>query len=262
MTRTYLFMVGLLALLATGCLRMSTTLVVAEDGSGTGEIVMALDAAAFAELAAEDDSGLGAEELAELDPDQLCTMFDEEVPADDFPSTATVSDYSEDGFCGQRFEFTFADEAELVSVLGGMGDGGDAVTDGFKLRQEGNDWIFVLPLDQDIFAGGGDADLVQMAFLAQMEVVYQITLPGEAVDGENNADTVDGGTFTWDLDLTSPPDQLLARTTPSSGGRSVLVLVAAVIVVAVVGAAGLFVLGRSRRSATIATVPATPATDL
>ena len=247
-------MVGVLALLTAGCIRSTSTLVVHDDGSGTGDVVIAVDPEALS-AQADQTAGFLAAQVAAADAEQICTLFVEAAVPAALPPTATINNYDEDGFCGRRIQFTFADEAGLISALTTLGGDQAATANDIVLRQEQGDWIFEAPLVGVTGAIEDVADSFSLpqpllsAALGQADVTYVVTLPGEAVDGAHNADAVDGGTFTWNVDLTDPPEQLLARTSPSAGGGSLLPLILlAVVVTALAGAAGLVVVNRNRQA--------------
>ncbi|MEL7207878.1 MAG: hypothetical protein AAGK32_06535, partial [Actinomycetota bacterium] len=212
-------------LLLSGCLRSATTVEVDESGGGTATVVLAIDPVRTAELAAE-TGGLAASTLSAADNAQLCEQFRQLALPANLPPSATVVDYDADGLCGHQIEFTFADGDELAQTLDQVTGGQAGDLDRFVLAPEGDDWLFTAPL-------GGLSTALQSAAstfppavvdtaLDNTAVSYELTLPGTAVEGANNANEVDGGTFRWNVDAANPPDTLMARSTVAGGGSSLL----------------------------------------
>ncbi|MEM8926008.1 MAG: hypothetical protein AAGD35_21085 [Actinomycetota bacterium] len=247
--RMIALLVASLALLP-GCLRVTVTMVVDDTGGGDATVILAVDPATTIELAAN-AGGVAGQTLSDADEEEVCATFRELTRPADLPATATITDYDEAGFCGSLIEFAFADAAELESALASVLGADDA--GGIVLAPEGEEWRFTAPLDS-LFGALNDAtstfpEPLVNAALANTDISFTLTLPGEAVEGANNADEVTGGTFRWNIDPTNPPAALEARSTTAGGGGGDLlgwmliglgVLLAAALV-------GFLLLRRSRR---------------
>jgi hypothetical protein len=237
------------AFAGTGCIRSTTDLVVEEDGSGSVDIVLAVDPSAITEA---DPSALppGLEALVGGDSEEICQQVEEETAGAGVPEGAVVTAYDEDGFCGSRIKFDFGSAEELGNSL--QGTVGDETTSAseFVLRQEEDGWLFRAPLTvalpQD---GAGLPPAMVQAVLSDAVITYRVTLPGEAVAGEHNATSVDGGVFFWDIDLGAPPDLLMARTTERAspaGGLLLPIVIGGAVLAALAAAA--YGLARRRSS--------------
>ena len=87
-----------LALVATGCIRFEGNITVADDGTGTVDVISALDPGALG--SAFEDFGLPEEETGS--PEDLCAEFGSETDPASLPEGAQVNPYTEDGFCPAR----------------------------------------------------------------------------------------------------------------------------------------------------------------
>lgn len=260
---TTLLRTALLAsiLLLSGCLRSTTTVRVDDSGGGEATVILAVDPARTAELAAE-TGGLAATTLSDTNTAQLCEQFRQLALPSDLPPTATVVDYDADGLCGHQIDFTFVDGDELARTLDRATGGQAGDLESFVLAPEGDDWVFAAPLGGlnsalQSAASSFPPAVVQTA-LDNTAVSYELTLPGSAVEGANNADEVDGATFRWNVDAANPPEVLMARSTVDGGGLGgpgllLWALVGLALVAAIGGGAVLL----SRRGGGDALVPAT-----
>ncbi len=206
----------LVALLATACIKVDYEITVEDDGSGSLDGLLAINVEAFA--------GMG-EMFGEAgqDTDALCDEF---RTGAGLPENLEVTEYEEDGFCGVRFSGTWAAGDDPAAQIGALlaGDTEDGGADGevTLVKDAAGGWRFEAPFDSEGLtaeAGAGDLeDLGGMAdqFLADASFRFVITLPGRPVEGQNNATSVDGNTFEWDIDFAAPPDRLFAQTEPGS----------------------------------------------
>jgi hypothetical protein len=240
MSRRLLVLAVATASLGTGCIRATTDLVVNDDGSGTVDIVAAIDAG---QIAGQDEAGLLGP-LAGADEEQLCQQFETQVTPDSLPEGTEVDHYEQDGFCGSRIRFGFESTEELTGSLEAV-DGNNLAGE-LVLEPDGDGWRFqsplISPIDPDDL---GIAPAMLGPFLNSVDVRYQATLPGEA-SNDHNATSVSGGTFEWVIDVRDPPEQLRARTTamgPAAGGLAVPIAVGAA-AVAAVGAGALMMTRR------------------
>ncbi|MDE2765598.1 MAG: hypothetical protein OXI25_04095 [Chloroflexota bacterium] len=220
----------------TGCFRIELAIRVHEDGSGVADIVLAIE-----------DSFL---RLAGAEPTDFADSPDPETLA----PGATLEEYRQDGFTGQRVSFEVPDMEQLPQALAeALGDDSEAVLSGLELVRDGEGWRFSLPpapLGEQTASGLGGADSLEQlgSLLESASYVVRLALPGEVTD--HNADRVEGDELVWELDLISTePRALSARSQPPGGSSDWAILAigiggAAALITAVVLLARL-----SRRSA-------------
>lgn len=248
---------ALIALLATGCIRVEGNITINDDGTGTVELLNALDTESV--LGALADFDLPESEVGGTD--ELCEDFSvDQQDTSDFPPGAQVVPYEEDGFCGTRVTFDLAASTDHSAALGGV-FGGETV----RLFKEGENWIFETSLDLDDAMGdteGIPPGLVDTLFEGA-SFTFVVDLPGRAIDGQNNATSVGSdGRFEWDIDLLNPPTRLFAQTEPGSGGGDGggggglgLILIIVAIVVLVAAGAWWFLTQRKKDSSGPSTPP-------
>jgi hypothetical protein len=209
------------ALAAVGCLRSTTTIEVAGEGSGQVEMEVAVDAQAVVDQAGQ---GLPLPDaLAPQDTAAVCDLVAEATGELRLPADAATEGFEDGGQCGQRISFAFADPVQLTEILETL-SGRDAPEP--ILRQDGSRWLFASPVIRPLDLPLGQQDLLMDSFAGRQEVRYEVTLPGRS-DGENNADSVDGGTFTWELSGDDPRTRLQAQTDVNAGGGPPLLVVLA-----------------------------------
>ena len=218
---TMLLAVSLFAM--TGCIRLELGMVVNEDGSGVLNTLVAV-----------------SDTLTQT----LGTSAEDVLDTSDLPMGSTVTEYQADGYTGFSIATTFADSAELDSLLG------DSFTDvgspTVSLEQDEADWRFamVVPPFADQAGGGVPAGLLDDAWFR-----IRVTLPGEIT--EHNADLVEEGSLVWELDLAGTSSrELTANSTvaeESSGIDGALIFVLLVLLAFLAAA---WVLVRRRGAAT------------
>lgn len=234
------------AVVLTGCYRVNVSIEVDDDGSGELTMLMAVDPDAFEELlgpmgeAFGDADEFSREELCS--PDALSESFG--APTGDM----TVEPYDEDGYCGEIRTVEFDDVATVDSSMGEVSgdDGSFAIVelDDGGWRFEATD-VSAAPAEGDLENEFVDPDVFE-ALLGGAEFEFEVTLPGRPV--EHNASSVDGNTFTWEIDLADPVTELYAETepgTPGGSSSSWIWIVVVLVAVAAAVAAG-FVLMRRR----------------
>jgi hypothetical protein len=210
-----LFVVAAVTVLCTGCLRLNVDVEVRGDGSGSATIIQAFDLDTLEGFAPP-------EELDQLtDPDAL-------IPAD-LPEGIEAEVYDQDGYLGVRFSTTFDDPAQLEARLAGLSaavdqslettGGGTGGAGGQLIVEETADgWRFEAP---GVASGeASNTGEIPPFLLDGFDIRYTVALPGEAVD--QNADEVDGSTFTWVLAIDDERTTLFAETegsgAPGGGG--------------------------------------------
>jgi hypothetical protein len=241
--------VVLLMLLATGCFRVDAKIEVGDDGAGSINLLSALDTDAvtsalgdFGDLAGE---GADAADLGLGSPQELCDSFSADFnDTSTLPEGAQVTPYDEDGFCGSRISVQLPPSTNHDAVVTDIFDSPS------ELHKEGENWVFSSTFDVgDITAETGDAPpFLVDALFGEASFTVSVKLPGRPIEGQNNATSVDGNTFSWDIDLFSPPDRLFAQTepgSPSSGGSNGL-LIGLVIAAILVAAALAWILLKKR----------------
>lgn len=227
-TRLVLLLVAT-ALAATGCLDPDVELRVDGDGSGVVVAELLLDPGAAAVLRDVD--------VAALLQDQVERAGDVEFER-----------ITRSGLQGFRLEVPFEDYRDLQSVLvGGVDVSGVRIQlfSSFDLQRSDTDggWTLeamLLPFGEilgsasgpDLPPGVNDLFAAAGAEVAGTDLSLSVALPGEVVD--SNADSVDGGAATWQLERFGGSRSLRMRTKPAEfptplhlllGGAGLAVLV-------------------------------------
>lgn len=248
----------LLALTATGCLQSTATVVVAEDGSGTADLEVAVDPRSVLDQLGAVPLPLPAA-VVPTDAPGVCASVSQAVSLS-VPPGATHEPFDEGDRCGERIHLTFADPAQLTIAFNAFsGANEDEI-----LTRSDDRWLFDAPVVEPIDLAPRPASVppaVIDQIRAQRTLTYVVTLPGSAV-ADTTADRVQGGTFTWQIAPQDPRRRLVAVTATEgggSGGGLPLVPLGA-------GAAGLVALGgltlvwRARRRPSATTAPPFAAT--
>ncbi len=233
-------LVGLLVLLLSGCFKIDFKITVEDDGSGSIEGLLALDANAAAEFG----SAFDLEGADVPSREELCNEF---LSDSDVPTEATTEPYNEGDFCGVRFSQDFtADEMDQVLAESFQDEGGE-----FVIRRDGDGWRFDAALSDDAGAG---SEFFPDELFSDAEFKIRVKLPGRQV--EHNADFIESdGTMVWEIDPFNPGPDLMARTEPGAtitgsgggdDGGSNTVLIVVLVLAALALAAGGFWWWRSR----------------
>ena len=223
----------LLTLVLSSCtIRLDVGLVVNEDESGTFAVFVGLD-----------------DDLRDLIEQGGGEGLDITEQISDVPEGWSVEEVTEDGFEGVRVSTDYSDFDDLEAKLAEMnegsdgGMGGDLLSD-FNITHEGDTYEFVADVSnvdegltgaldesggEDLLSGLDASSLIGDLF----EIRFQLTLPGEI--GAHNADTVNGNTLVWNLDVTEASGTLEATSTVGGGSSALLLGGAAVAAVVVVG---------------------------
>lgn len=204
--RAVLSLLAAVAVLA-GCYRTDMAIHVDDDGSGSFEIVFAIDREAWERFGG---SGLlFDEETGEDFGDDPCGQIRAQIEssAEEVPAGTEVKPYEQDGFCGvqMRGEFSSIDQLDELLI-----DADDGTFSTFTLERDGDAWVFEAePLPtEDAGEMVGFEELMQGA-----SNVFRLRLPGRQVD--HNADRIDDdGTLIWNLGVTGETRTLRARTEP------------------------------------------------
>lgn len=203
------------AVALTGCMRMQINLDLHSDDTVSGSMVLAVQ------------EGIG-ETFGMSDEDVLA-----QITADGGPDIegATVEDYNEDGFVGQKYTF----EGEPLE-----GIGSEVGTDTFTITREGDTFVVDGPFDT------GEEDTSQ---LAGADLTFSVTFPGEVT--EHNG-TLEGTTVTWDL--LDAPESLHAvggATEGSSFPVWIIIVIAVVVMLGLIAVVG-FLAWNARKKAVAA----------
>lgn len=233
-------LLSVVALLASGCIRLNVDIEVNEDGSGTASIIQAFNVKALSDFAGEDA-------IAVLeDPETL-------IPTD-LPDGVEAEVYDQDGFTGLRFTTEFGDLAEMEENLAALqaataeslqntGATAEAQEEGLTIERTEEGWLFESP---GLSSGTTDTEDIPDALLEGFELRYSVTLHGETVD--HNADEVDGATYTWDLAIDDDRETLFAETKVSKGiGAPPFIVGGAVLGLVLLAALGFALASRSKK---------------
>jgi len=249
--------VVLLVVMLTSCLKYDGTITIRDDGSGTVDLLTAIDPSAFEALG---EFGDLASELGTAD--EICQDFSTELgDTSALPVGATVAPFNEDGFCGTRVSYPLAASLDHSDALS------DALDDSTRIYKQGDNWIFESNFSTEEITG--EADDFGQEFAADLfedaSFVITVDLPGRAIEGGSNATKVGAdGKFTWEIDLLNPPTELFAQTEPGSGGGSgggISPLLIALIVAALAGAGALAWFMKQRSVSPTAAAPQRAAID-
>lgn len=208
---------ALLAVVAGGCVEAAWDITVHDDGSGSFEWRYTFDDAA---VPFDADEGAGGADGEALTPHAACEQFlrrfDGAGPVR--PRVAAVATEVEarhsDGVCSYVARITWsADESD--DVLASL-----SVNHGPEIRRiTGGGWSFDLEtrfVDEYLAAGG---PLFEAVGDLHPAFTLSLTLPGTLV--ESNADTTDGSTHIWVIDLADVegiPTVLHAESATAGGG--------------------------------------------
>jgi hypothetical protein len=248
-------MLMLLVLGLSACtIRFDIGMDVKEDESGSFAVFIGLD-----EEMRDLMSQFGGEDVSLMD------QFTGEIP-----EGFDVEEYSEDGFEGVRLSATFNSIDELNSKLAASGSdqGGAVGTDlvsNFSLTHDGDEFRFQADLtgvDQTLTDAIGEAGGEELmpgfgpdALSEVFDARFRLTLPGTIQD--NNADSVNGNTLTWNIVVGDTRDALQAVSSTAGGTSPLLIGGVAVVAAALIGG-GVAVSRRKKKSAVDA-INSTPA---
>ena len=145
----------------------------------------------------------------------------------------------------------FADLEELTQIMSEGTISKIAPMDEFYITQDdgffGTKTVFSTSLDPDKIMSEtqeGSSSLPADLLEKVLAIQYRLTLPGEI--GDNNADTRDGNTLTWNVGFSGKTD-MYAESTVTSWGAIIGVIVGAIVVAALIALAVILILRRRRR---------------
>lgn len=213
-----LLLVALLGLLMAGCtMRGWVSIDVADDGSGTFEVIMAFDEELRALIESE-----SPEPIDWTDPSTHSGEGPFSDMVSELPDGATVEPYSEEGFEGIRVRFQFSSLEELEGILD-ESEGGSEDAFPFQITSDGSG-RFQLTTHGDVFgeAGLGDDELgiVPPSMLESLfDLQVRVRLPGEIVS-TNAPETDESGLMIWKLDPTAGDPPRPEAVSQVTGGLS------------------------------------------
>ena len=197
-------------LILTSCMKVTMSLEVDKDGNGTmeGSFLFSKKLAQIAEMSGEDTG-------------DFCSQVTEDEMGVAPPEGADqVTLFEDDDWCGYSFIGTFQDFK--------VPDSEDEAAPSFTVA--GDEITFSMEMDMGELglgemagdSGSDDIDFEQMMAIFDIpepEFVIAVTLPGEVTD--HNADSIEGSTLTWNLDLMDDQESgSLSATANMSSGDS------------------------------------------
>ncbi len=228
-------------LIISGCMRVNIAINVESDGSGTygGEFAISK---AFSETFSDEEQDLSCNGLFEDGTFEV-------GPLSDLPLDAEIALFEDDDWCGYNFTASFSDFGVGVEE-----------EEGFPISENEGIVTFRIPANElfgDITEGldqGGDEDIDSAMLLKAFgipdpEFTISVTIDGESI--EHNANTVNGSTLIWKLDILNPEPNLepyaIVDTTASDSGSSG----APIVIIVIATLASLTLLGFLQKRLTI-----------
>lgn len=210
---------AVMVLALAGCFKLDMDLTVNSDDTLDGTVVFAID---------KDLSEMAGGQDSELDQGNL-------------PEGATVEDYDQDGFVGQKVTLDGVSMDELNTSFSGEGDTGGPGQ--WQLTHEGDEYRFTGDMDMTDLASSGSDELDMSAFMQGAELRVALTFPGEVTESNGK---VDGNTVVWEPKI-GEKNEMTAVAKESSGLSTwIIVGIAAAVVLLLLIAAGVVLLVRGR----------------
>jgi hypothetical protein len=201
-----------LAFVVAGCYRSQVALTVNEDGSGTLDVLLAIDPDLVQRAAAQ------AGQEVDLGPDPCARVQSTVTALDTLPEGTEAEPYTDGNYCGLQVTIPFEDGADLEQLL--LDSFGLGATDlpstfeEFGLERSGDGWRFDASVDAATGAVPGASLFGQYLEGASNRV--EVSLPGDVV--EHNGDRVEGGVVIWDLAPLGESRTMFASSDTSGGG--------------------------------------------
>jgi len=170
--------VAVLAFVLSGCMRMHVNVVLNEDNTVSGSMIMAVSDDAATQLG--------------MTPEEFLQSMDAESSA---PEGSTAKPYKKDGYTGQEFSF----DSQPLEEFGSAGDATGA--DEMSITREGDEFVVKGSLDMSD-TGMDDPEMendpatqaIMNSMLESFDIAFNFTFPGPV--SETNG-KVDGNTVTW-----------------------------------------------------------------
>jgi hypothetical protein len=214
----------LLALVSlSGCFKLDMDMEVNSDETIDGAVIVAVDK----ELA--DMAGAESE--------------DSDLTEEDVPEGATIEEYDEDGFVGQKVTFDGVSMDELNTSFTEEDESGGPSS--WSLTHEGGEYRFTGDMDLTEMAAEEDG-LDMGAFMSGAELRIAMTFPGEVT--ESNGE-VDGNTVVWEPEIGEANEMTAVAEEGSGLSAGLVAIIAGVAVALLLVVAGAFLVLRRRRGA-------------
>ena len=222
MRRTLALAASVLALLSlSGCFKLDMDFTVNSDDTLDGTVILAVN-----------------EELADMAEE------DSDLTAEDLPEGATIEDYDEDGFVGQKVTLDGVSMEELNESFSSEGDTGGPGE--WSLTHEGDEYRFTGDMDLTEMATTEEDGIDMGAFMQGAELRVALTFPGEIT--ETNGE-VEGNTVTWEPEIGEKNDMTAVAQEGSGLSAGLVAAVAGGAVVLLLVVAASVLLARRRRTA-------------
>ena len=199
MRRTLIVAATFTALVSlSGCFKLDMDMTVNSDDTLDGVVILALD-----------------KDLADMAEE------DSELTEDDLPEGATIEEYDEDGFVGQKVTLDDVSMTDLNEAFSSEGDTGGPGE--WSLTHEGDEYRFTGDMDLTEMAADEESDIDMGAFMAGAELRVAFTFPGEVTDTNGE---VDGNTVVWEPEIGEKNDMTAVAEEGSGLSTLVIALVA------------------------------------
>ena len=210
----------LIAVMLTGCMRVSVGIDIKEDGKADVSMLYAV---------ADELMNMGLEE----DEEPESTGLDEEEVKKLQEEGWTYSEYVEDGFSGYMIKKSGVEINAIGSEFSTAEDGTGLGSEDFVIKE--NDGVYTI--DWKVLSGDEASESTEYAEYFDMYKGYMnlvITLPEAAINSNASEVSEDGKTLTWNL-LTMGEDAAHVEfKLPSKGGSMMVVLIVAIVVIALI----------------------------
>lgn len=192
-------------LLLSGCFRVENVIEIDDDGSGSVELIVAIEP----ELAYEQLTGEQIFLGIGFDEDEACdSVIDGLENEADFPNDRDVQPWKSGDLCGIKMTWPLEPSLDHSEELA-EAFGADSV-----LMKVGDEWIFDITMEESRVDAFDTDDPSFERLIKDAKYIIDVTLPGDAVEGEHNATNQSGGNFIWDIDPSDATGRFFARTGP------------------------------------------------
>src|SRR5687768_9030608 len=149
----------------SGCFKLDMDMTVNSDDTLDGVVILAI-----------------SEDLADMAEE------DSDLAEEDLPEEATIEEYDEDGFVGQKVTLDGVSMADLNESFSSEGDTGGPGE--WSLTHEGDEYRFIGDMDLTELASGGEEDIDMGAFMQGAELRVALTFPGEVTETKDRKSVV------------------------------------------------------------------------
>lgn len=216
----------------SGCYRINTNVEIKNDKSGSIEYVIAIDKQAMSSMGNLGDSDDDDSSSSSIDVEQYKELKDSGWKVEEYSDKSSDHDWE-----GVKLIYEFKNIDDLVGdkkdALAFLNDDKPEIKNFFY--KEGDKYVANQVFDNSSSATGMEN------YKSMFDLKYTVKLPNKAIS--NNATSVDGTTYTWDLDITKKNE---IKYEFKLGGSSNLVLIIGIAAAVVVIGAVAFVLLRKK----------------